>query len=287
MNKLKYIEEILSDKLMSYIGDTAEEIRIRINRPVTVMYPDRELVTDITFNRSDMANLIERITKSSLYAFSDDLANGFITAYGGHRIGVAGTAVYENGKIKAVKDISYINIRIAHEMKGIGEGVYAKIVKNGKIANTLIVSPPNGGKTTLLRDLTRLISDNVKKCRVSVIDERNEISAVYMGEPQNDIGKRTDVLNGYSKPDGIIRALRSMSPDVIILDEIGGNDDENAVFKCGYSGVSVIASVHGENVSDIKKTIPRLLQKKVFEYCIFIDKTKRTCKILSAGDIND
>lgn len=287
MDKRQYIENIFSDGLMGLVGETAEEIRIRINEPVIIIYPDREAVTDIVYRRPQIDSIMDRITKSSFYTFSEDIANGFITIAGGHRIGVVGTAVYENGSLKTLRDISYINVRIAHELKGVGEGMFAKISKGDKVSSTLIVSPPGGGKTTLIRDLARLISDNIQKYRVAVIDERNEISASFMGEPQNDVGKRTDILCGYSKKDGISRALRSMSPNLIILDEIGGQSDADAIIRCKYSGVGVIATMHGNDISDIKRNIPELMENEIFNYCVFLKKNRRECKIMTAGDIYD
>lgn len=286
MNKRQYIENIFSDGLTDFMGDTAEEIRIRINEPAMIIYPEKEFISDIVYARPQIDAFMDKITKSSLYAFSDNIADGFITIAGGHRVGICGTAVCENGVLKAVRDISYINIRIAKELKGVGEGLFAKISRGGRIASVLFVSPPGGGKTTLLRDIIRLISENMKGCRVSVIDERNELSATFMGEPQNDLGKRTDILCGYSKEDGIIRALRSMSPDIIALDEIGGKSDEKAIMKCKYSGVDVIATMHGENISDVKKSVPELLENGVFDYYAFIDKKSRKCELLSAGELN-
>lgn len=286
MNKRQYIENIFSDGLTDFMGDTAEEIRIRINEPVMIIYPEKEFVSDIVYARPQIDTFMDKITKSSLYAFSDNIADGFITIAGGHRVGICGTAVYENGVLKTVRDISYINIRIAKELKGVGEGLFAKISQNGQIASLLIVSPPGGGKTTLLRDLIRLISENMKGNRVSVVDERNELSATFMGEPQNELGKRTDILCGYSKEDGIMRALRSMSPDIIALDEIGGKSDEKAIMRCKYSGVGVIATMHGENISDVKKSVPELLENSVFDYYAFINKKSRKCELLSAGDLN-
>lgn len=286
MNKRQYIENIFSDGLTDFMGDTAEEIRIRINEPAMIIYPEKEFVSDIIYARPQIDAFMDKITKSSLYAFSDNIADGFITIAGGHRVGICGTAVCENGVLKAVRDISYINIRIAKELKGVGEGLFAKISRGGRIASVLFVSPPGGGKTTLLRDTIRLISENMKGCRVSVIDERNELSATFMGEPQNDLGKRTDILCGYSKEDGIMRSLRSMSPDIIALDEIGGKSDEKAIMKCKYSGVGVIATMHGENISDVKKSVPELLENGVFDYYAFIDKKSRKCELLSAGELN-
>lgn len=286
MNKRQYIENIFSDGLTDFMGDTAEEIRIRINEPAMIIYPEKEFISDIVYARPQIDAFMDKITKSSLYAFSDNIADGFITIAGGHRVGICGTAVYENGVLKAVRDISYINIRIAKELKGVGEGLFAKISRGGRIASVLFVSPPGGGKTTLLRDTIRLISENMNGCRVSVVDERNELSATFMGEPQNDLGKRTDILCGYSKEDGIMRSLRSMSPDIIALDEIGGKNDEKAIMRCKYSGVGVIATMHGENISDVKKSVPELWENGVFDYYAFIDKKSRKCELLTAGELN-
>lgn len=268
---MNYIENIFYDGLMDFINDRAEEIRIRINKPAIVIYPEKEIETDIIYTRKTIDSLMERITKSSIYAFSEDIKNGFITVFGGHRIGISGTAVYEDGELKNIRDISYINVRIAHELKGVGEGLFAKLFSENKISNTLIISPPGAGKTTLLRDLIRLVSDNFKRYRVAVIDERNEISASFLGEPQNDIGKRTDVLCGYKKKDGIIRAIRSMSPDLIALDEIGSREDTDAIIKCKYCGVNVIATMHGDSFLDAKE----FMEKGIFKNYILIDKKTR------------
>ena len=282
MNKRKYIEELFDSSFMNFAGESAEEIRIRINKPATIIYKDNEFITNEIFDRSKIERLVEKMTKSSVYTFTKDIADGFITISGGHRVGIAGTAVYEDGKIKNIKDISALNIRIAKELKGVGEGVFSEIKRGNKIKNLLVISPPGGGKTTLLRDLTRLISDNTPKCRVVVIDERNEISATFMGEPQNDVGKRTDVLCGYGKYDGVIRAIRSMSPDVVVLDELGGERDTDAVMKLRYSGVKVIASLHGETCEDVKKSIPYLIEKNVFDCFLFLDR--ENSRMITAGE---
>ena len=263
-----YIAKILSNEFASYFTDSLEEIRIRKNKPVIFSYPDNEIITKKIFYKKDIIDLTERFTNSSLYAYYDDIANGFITVFGGHRIGFCGTAVYKGEKLESLNDISGLNIRIAKEIRGIGESVYSKIVLNNKIANTLIISPPGAGKTTLLRDLTRLISDNIENINVSLIDERNEISATYMGNSQNDVGLRTDVFCGYKKYDGIIRSLRSMAPDVIVADEIGSKEDIKAIKKCFYSGVSVIATAHANDLTDVSENLKELFGDNIFEYIV-------------------
>lgn len=283
MFKGNYIAKILPENLSQYFTGTLEEIRIRKNRPVIFSYSDTEKISDKIFYREDIEDFLEQITASSVYAYTNDIRNGFITVIGGHRIGLCGTAVYENEEITAVKDITGINIRIAKELKGIGEGVFSKITAKNEIYNTLIISPPGMGKTTLLRDLTRLISDNTEKCRVSLIDERNELSATFMGNAQNDVGMRTDIFCGYTKYDGIMRAMRSMSPTVAVLDEIGGNEDTNAVLKCAYSGIKVIATAHGKSIEDVKEKLNELFSNNIFDYAVILgkkDKYERKCEII-------
>lgn len=283
MFKGNYIAKILPENLSCYFTGTLEEIRIRKNKPVIFAYSDMEKISDKIFYREDMEDFLERVTASSVYAYTDDIKNGFITVIGGHRIGLCGTAVYENEKITAIKDITDINIRIAKELKGIGEGVYSKIATKNDIGNTLIISPPGMGKTTLLRDITRLVSDNLEKSKISLVDERNEISATFMGNAQNDVGLRTDVFCGYTKKDALIRAMRSMSPTVAVLDEIGGDDDSDAILKCAYSGIRVIATVHGNGLSDAKEKLKVLFENKIFDYAVLLgkkDKYERTCEIM-------
>lgn len=285
MFKENYIVRILPEDMSQYFTGTLEEIRIRKNKPVIFSYSDMEKISDKIFYREDIEEFMERITSSSIYAYTDDIKNGYVTITGGHRIGICGTAVYENDKITAIKDITHINIRIAKELKGIGEGVFSKISTKSDIHNTLIISPPGMGKTTLLRDLTRLISNNIIKSKVSLIDERNEISATFMGNAQNDVGIRTDVFCGYTKYDGIMRAIRSMSPTVAILDEIGDKKDTEAILKCAHSGIKVIATAHGWNIDDVKENLNELFENRIFDYFVILgkkDKYERTCKIVSA-----
>lgn len=283
MFKGNYIAKVLPEELSEYFTGTLEEIRIRKNKPVIFLYSDMERISEKVFYRDDIEDFMEQITASSVYAYANDIKNGFITVTGGHRIGLCGTAVYDNEELTATKDITDINIRIAKELKGIGEGVFSKIATKTEVQNTLIISPPGMGKTTLLRDITRLISDNIEKSKVALIDERNEISATFMGNAQNDVGIRTDVFCGYGKYDGIMRAMRSMSPTVAVLDEIGGEEDTNAILKCAYSGIKVVATVHGKNLEDAKVKLHGLFENKIFDYGIVLgkkDKYERICDVM-------
>ena len=275
---------------------TLEEIRIRICQPVILLTNTQELfLKDASTNTfyvpgtEELKEILERITKSSFYAYLDDIKNGFVTVEGGHRIGICGRGVMDNGSIGNIKDISFLNIRIANEKKGISDRILPQILENGAVKNTLIISPPQAGKTTLLRDITRNISNTLQGGKVSLIDERGEIAAIYNGIPQNDIGIRTDVLTGIPKSDGMILAIRSLSPTVLITDELGSCKEVDAVFTAINSGVKIITTVHGEDEMEIQKRedLKSLFQNRVFQKIIILNASKkdRIFKIMNGGEL--
>ena len=194
---------------------------------------------------------MDKICNYSLYAYEDDIKRGFITVKGGNRVGICGKAVIENGHVTTLKNISSLNIRVANEIKGCGEQYIKYITDNNSICNTIIVSPPGCGKTTLLRDIIRLLSDGYcnRGFNISVIDERNEISATDLGIPENDVGMRTDVMIN-NKTEGIIMALRSMAPEIIAVDEIGSDKDINVLNKAITCGCKILASIHADNLEE-------------------------------------
>jgi stage III sporulation protein AA len=273
-NKSAAVFNLLPPYARRYLSGTTEEIRLRVSKPGIVLDGQVENVTGDILTGAQMAEIIDKITENSIYAFFGDINNGFITLNGGHRAGICGSAVIDSGKITAVKDISCVNIRVAKEIKGCGEMLFRRVTENGGIDNTLIVSPPGCGKTTILRDLTRLISDNVTGAKVSLIDERGEIAAVYKGVPQNDVGLRTDVWNGYGKFEGISRAVRSMSPTVIVTDEIGAAEDFKSLAAAKYSGVNIIASAHGDSVDSLGADYAGL-----FKYAVLLGKTGKANRV--------
>ena len=182
-----------------------------------------------------------------MHSYSNEIAEGFITLDGGHRVGICGTAVLSGGRITAVKDISSLNIRIAHEVRGCAEEIYARFFSD-RLRSLLLAGAPMSGKTTILRDLSRVLG---RDHRVALIDSRNELSASVRGLPTLDIGENTDVLCGYPKAEGIMTALRSLSPDIIICDEMG-NDCE-AVEQCLFCGVRIIAAAHAGSISELSR----------------------------------
>ena len=219
---------------------------------------------------NDVKETLEYISSFSLYAYEDEIRQGFITVQGGHRIGLAGKVILEQGKVKSVKHISFINIRMSHEKKGCGAGILPYIYENDRICHTLIISPPGCGKTTLLRDIVRLVSNGDEihpGISVGVVDERSEIGACYLGIPQNDVGMRTDVLDCCPKAEGMLMMIRSMSPIVIAVDEIGKREDIEALAYVMNCGCQIIATVHGSSIEDIKNKpiLRKLVEEKMFK----------------------
>lgn len=259
----------------------AEEIRLRRNLPLVIGFSDRKRfitaqgnLTDnlkqaVAANDYDIREALELIVKSSLYAAENSLKNGFVTVEGGNRIGVCGSAVITDDKISSIKNISGFNYRIARDICGVSDKIINNIYRKGQVRSTLIISPPGCGKTTILRDIARNLSN--RGLKISVADERNEISALSCGKLGFDLGYSLDVLEGASKPDAFKILIRSMSPDVIITDELGGDEDLRAVKKAVCSGVCVIASVHAAAREVFLKSNPDFAD--VFDCFITLNRT--------------
>lgn len=238
-----------------------QEIRFRAMRPVMLYYSDRiSFLTDsgegkaengIVATNEIISKTVANFCRNSVYAHKENIKEGFITLPGGHRVGIGGRAVNSYGCISNITDFSSLNIRIACEYKGCASECISYMVDNGRIDNTVFISPPGGGKTTLLRDTARILSADFK---VSIVDERFEIAAEERGVPGFDIGIQTDVVSGFSKSEGITHALRSLSPDVIICDEIGTNEDCIAIENILKGGCKIVTSMHGYSIEEaIKK----------------------------------
>ena len=272
------------------------EVRLRVNEPLILMYDNMEymVTTDGRMKKSsevcksglyivtikDINETVEHISKYSLYAYEDEVRQGFITIEGGHRVGIAGKVILENGRIKNLKHITFLNIRIAHEVKGCGSNIIPYIVKDNLVCHTLIISPPRCGKTTLLRDIVRQLSDGSEIIRgqsVGVVDERSEIAACFNGMPQNDVGMRTDILDCCPKAYGMMMLIRSMSPAIIAVDEIGSHEDIAAIYDAINSGCRIIATVHGNSVDDVlcKPGLRKLVEERVFERYIVLNNKGR------------
>ena len=283
----------LVEKLPSEVLEKTEEIRLRHSRPLMLHWNTGEaylgksgvvekLKDAYMVSGEDLEKTLELISNHSLYAFEEELRQGYITLPGGHRVGLAGRAVVEKGKLKLFSNISGLNFRLAREVKGTGERVLPFLVdrSSGRVFHTLIISPPQGGKTTMLRDLARLISDGAgiltQGQKVGIVDERSEIAGSFRGVPQLEVGTRTDVLDACPKADGIMLMLRSLSPQVIVTDELGRLADAEAVTEAIHCGVTVISSVHGSSLEEIcrRPVIQTLLQNSYFERLVFLSNAR-------------
>lgn len=250
-----------------------QEIRLRAGRPVTVQYGgkfrflSRAGTTDDAGNAliseaEEVRACVMNATEHSIYAYNDDIKNGYITLQGGVRLGICGEAVTENAKIITIKNYSAVNIRIPHEILGFASGIMPDIVANN--CSALILSPPGAGKTTLLRDIARQLSDGGRN--VLIIDERGEIACCAGGVPSMDVGTRTDVYTGGSKRHAVECGIRAMRPDVIVTDEIFGDEDAEILKEAAGSGISVIASAHA---SDPRSFATRGISEKLKKYAVF------------------
>jgi stage III sporulation protein AA len=266
-----------------------QEIRLRINRPVEINDGKNvKLFYHLTFTTHDAKYLLNNISEYSLYRLEEELKQGFITVNGGHRIGIAGSVNLSNGTVKAIQHISSFNIRIATNLIGVSEA-YIQDLYNERYVNTLIIGPPQSGKTTFLRDLTRVISNGYKAIpamKTAVVDERSEICGSVNGVPQSISGGRIDVLDRCPKTDGMMMLVRSMSPQVIIVDEIGTEEDVQAIDEVMHAGITLICSIHGYSFEDVinRETIKPLIEKRVFERLIVLSNDRSTGEITAIYD---
>lgn len=266
------------------------EIRLRINKPLMLIVGSEDYMINssgVLVNETrnvyictidDISRTFQLVSKNSIYALEQELKMGFLTAKGGHRIGITGQAIIVDGQLKAIKNISSLNIRLAREVKGCSSIVLPHIIMAGKrVVSTLIISPPRCGKTTILRDIIRNLSTRSSSfigVQIGVVDERSEIAACLNGIPTVDLGDRVDVLDGCPKSEGMLILIRSMSPQVIATDELGREDDAYAVREALNAGISVIATVHGRSIAEVmaRPYVGELVRAKYFErYVILSD----------------
>lgn len=293
------IKESLA-RLTTLNAGIVQEIRIRTFKPLIIVMNNEEYgLTDrgleeiakshiVTYE--EVQAILQFLSGYSLYALEDEIRQGYVTVEGGHRIGIVGKAVVEDKKVKTLKYISGFNIRLSHEVLGCGSKVLPYMLSRDKVYHTLIVSPPKCGKTTLLRDLIRNLSNGYSgygPYTVGVVDERSEIAGCYMGIPQNDVGMRTDVLDGCPKVEGMRMLLRSMAPDIIVVDEIGSKEDLEAIEEVLGAGVSILCTTHGKDLEDCMKKpqLKTMIENGWFEKMVILSNRNGPCTIETIQDL--
>ncbi|CRK84080.1 stage III sporulation protein AA [Neobacillus massiliamazoniensis] len=278
---LKFLPKNIAD-LISQIPpnqkEDLEEIRLRINRPIEIVMKGAPRFISYSIQTEDAFHLMNKISHFSIYTLEEELKRGYITVSGGHRIGLAGKVILEEGKVKAIRDVSSFNIRIAKEKIGISDPLIPYLFQ-GSWMHTMVIGPPQTGKTTLLRDIARVISSGIptkgiEAKKVGIVDERSEIAGCVNGIPQLTFGHRLDVLDACPKAEGMMMMIRSMSPDVLIVDEIGRKEDAEAIQEAVHAGIKLMMTTHGVSIEEIRNrpSLKEIVNQRIFKRYILLSR---------------
>lgn len=303
---VRLLPEELAHKLLRLdpqITSEVEEVRLRTLRPVMLITGQADFflgrdggVSDTidgayVLSADTMNRVVGGLSNWSVYALEEEMRQGFLTLVGGHRVGLAGRAVVEAGHVRTLKDIASLNLRISRAFEGVGEQLLPYLLQDGRWLPTLIVSPPQCGKTTLIRDLVRLASWGVPDRglpgrKVGIADERSEIAGCYRGVPQRDVGPRTDVLDGVPKAEGMMMLIRSLSPELLVTDEIGRRADTEAMLEATRSGVCVLTTAHGESFEEVaaRPDMAPLFKQRVFGRWVLLSRAQGPGTVLRVVD---
>lgn len=285
--------------LPGHVQQSVREIRLRAGRPLMLTTGEESLFLDcnglirrlkspslLTVSSIQIKSVFLKLCSHSVHAHQEEIINGFVTLRGGHRAGICGTAVEEQGKIQNIRDISSINIRVARAVKGASAEFVRRYLREA-LCGAVLAGPPSSGKTTLLRDIARTLASDPFYKRVAVVDERGEIAAVRDGEAQNDLGDSCDILNGYPKAPGIQQALRTLSPEVILCDELGTLEEVAAVTESLNAGVPVITTVHASNIREVmaRRQSAELLQTGAFSLIAMLRGSEKPSEIENVYEV--